>query len=278
MVRHELLRDAAQLRVRQLRDRPGARAEVHQHRFLDVQADRPRRQRRSSCGWRSSTCSTRPTSRIRTIGSAMPTSVASAARGSPRARSSWARGSCSDQPGRGNVGQRRRRRRRRSCRDADACHCCVCEVSLPTSACPVPNQSFVIRHVNASLRGRVRPLACAVLSLAVMTSVRATTAASPQQAQGPADVRAPQRTDAGPATPGGGVRVFSWNLSSDAFVKDPAAFRGSFVSHEPISCCSTKCRHPRTRSRFAPSWPERRPMDRTSGTSTSAQVAGGSVA
>ena len=97
VVRHELLRDAAQLRVRELRDRPGARAEVHQHRFLAVQANGPRRHTApSSCGWRCSTCSTRPTSRTRTIGSATPTSVESAARGSPRVRSSWARGSCSE--------------------------------------------------------------------------------------------------------------------------------------------------------------------------------------
>ncbi|WP_157898876.1 endonuclease/exonuclease/phosphatase family protein [Luteitalea pratensis] len=83
----------------------------------------------------------------------------------------------------------------------------------------------MIRHPNARARGGYAALACAVLSVAVMTSGQATTAALPQQAQGPADVRAPQRTDAGPAAPGAGVRVFSWNLSSDAFVKDPAAFR-----------------------------------------------------
>ena len=90
---------------------------------------------------------------------------------------------------------------------------------------PLPSESFVIRHANASARAGYAALACAVLSVAVMTSGQATTAALPQQAQGPADVRTPQRADAGPATPGAGVRVFSWNLSSDAFVKDPAAFR-----------------------------------------------------
>ena len=66
-----------------------------------------------------------------------------------------------------------------------------------------------------------------------MACAQATTAALPQQParaafpqpQGAADVRTTPRADAGATTSGGGVRVFSWNLSNDAFVKDPAAFR-----------------------------------------------------
>jgi endonuclease/exonuclease/phosphatase family metal-dependent hydrolase len=63
-------------------------------------------------------------------------------------------------------------------------------------------------------------VACGVLSLLVMTGTHATTSASHRQ---PAS--ASPRIDAGSAPSDGGVRVFSWNLSSDAFVKDPPTFR-----------------------------------------------------
>ena len=89
----------------------------------------------------------------------------------------------------------------------------------------IANESIVIRHPYAARHGRYAALACGVLSLAVMSHGQATTAVSPRRRRVLADARTPPRADAGPATPGGGVRVFSWNLSSDAFVKDPAAFR-----------------------------------------------------
>ncbi len=76
----------------------------------------------------------------------------------------------------------------------------------------------------AIVDGRAGALACGVLSLLVMTGARGTTAASVQQSQA-ADLRSAQRADSGTTAAVGGVRVFSWNLSSDAFVKDPAAFR-----------------------------------------------------
>jgi len=39
--------------------------------------------------------------------------------------------------------------------------------------------------------------------------------------------------DTGAATAGGGVRVLSWNVSSDAFVRDPAAFRALVRQAQP---------------------------------------------
>lgn len=72
---------------------------------------------------------------------------------------------------------------------------------------PTPSVSRVgapvIRDPIARTRVVVAAVACAVLSLAVMTN---------------GQVIAPAAGEV--------LRVFSWNLSSDAFVKDPAAFRG----------------------------------------------------
>ena len=58
---------------------------------------------------------------------------------------------------------------------------------------------------NAARPTPVAALACGVLAFAV-------SACAP-------------RTEAGAATTSGGVRVMSWNVSSDAFVRDPVAFR-----------------------------------------------------
>ena len=82
----------------------------------------------------------------------------------------------------------------------------------------------MIRYPNATRPPRSTALVCGVLAFAVMACAQGTTAASPQP-QGTAEVRAPARAGAGTAPLTAGVRVFSWNLSNDAFVKDPAAFR-----------------------------------------------------
>lgn len=63
-------------------------------------------------------------------------------------------------------------------------------------------------------------VACGVLSL-VLTGAHAATPTSHGQ---PTSSSSPHG-QADSAAPAGGVRVFSWNLSSDAFVKDPATFR-----------------------------------------------------
>lgn len=75
-------------------------------------------------------------------------------------------------------------------------------------------------------------LACGALSLALTACTQAAVRALPQpppraassQPRGPADIPPPPPADADATTPGG-VRVFSWNVSNDAFVEDPAAFR-----------------------------------------------------
>lgn len=62
-------------------------------------------------------------------------------------------------------------------------------------------------------KARVAAYACAVLALAISACAQATGAG------------APPGVDAGSTIAGAGVRVLSWNVSSDAFVRDPLAFR-----------------------------------------------------
>ena len=81
------------------------------------------------------------------------------------------------------------------------------------------SRSLVSRLSLASTRAACAAVACAMLSLTVMTGTQVTTAAAPQQPP------PPPRADTGSETPVAGVRVFAWNLSSDAFVRDPATFQ-----------------------------------------------------
>lgn len=69
------------------------------------------------------------------------------------------------------------------------------------------------RNSNATRRAGIAALACGVLALAVSACAQATGAGKPPRAEARA------------APSDAGVRLLSWNVSSDAFVRDPAAFR-----------------------------------------------------
>lgn len=98
---------------------------------------------------------------------------------------------------------------------------------------PIVGMAAVLSTTRAVFRNTGSlALACAALSVAVMACAQAAVGALPQQPpraassrlQGPAGIPPPPPAEADATTPGG-VRVFSWNVSNDAFVKDPAAFR-----------------------------------------------------
>ena len=73
----------------------------------------------------------------------------------------------------------------------------------------------------ASLRSGRASLACALLSTALLTGPAPVTAQAPAAANATRGRVAEGKPAAAAAT----FRVFSWNLSSDAFVQDPATFR-----------------------------------------------------